>query len=113
MIADIKEKLKEIDGNVLYGICKKGDTWDCLLIKKERLEKSGTSKMDYSQYVSVYIVREDEIPEGLEQQVEKKMRELGFKRSQTAAKYEYAIDAYEIVVETCKLEFVKTVKRVC
>lgn len=113
MIEEIKEKLKELDKNVLVGICKKGDTWDCLLIRKDELRKSGTSRSDYSMYVSVRIIREDEIPEGLEQDVEKKMREIGFRRSDSPAKYEYVADVNEIIVETCKMQFVKSMKRVC
>lgn len=113
MIEVIKEKLKELDENVQYGVCKKGDTWDCLLIRKERLEKSGTSRLDYSLYVSVRIIREDVIPEGKEAEVEEKMKEAGFRRSVAPAQYDYTVDANEVVVEVCKMEFVKIVKRVC
>lgn len=114
MIHEIKNILKEIDQNVQTGICKKqGESWDCILVKKEKIERSGTSRLDYSFYVSVRIIREDEIPEGMEQLVIDKMKEIGWKKSDAPGQYEYAIDSNEIVVEICKLDFVKVKKRMC
>lgn len=113
MVESIKEKLTEIDSNIQYGICRKqGETWNCILIKKSRLSKSGTSHMDYTHYVSIAVIREDEIPEGLEKEVIDAMKDIGWKMSGDA-KYEYTIDSNEIVVEICKTEFSKAVKRVC
>lgn len=112
MIEEIKKKLQELDNNVLYGVCKKGDTWDCLLIRKERFKRSGTSKLDYSVYITVRIIREDEIPEGIETEVIDKMKEIGYKQS-GEGEYDYTVDANEIVVEVCKVEFVKPMKRKC
>ena len=111
MINAIKEKLKEIDSNVQHGICKKGNTWDCLLIRKDRISKSKENRLDNNYYVSVTIVREDEIPEGTELLVEKKMKEAGFKRTETDAKYDYVVDTNEVTVEICAMEFVKPTKR--
>lgn len=114
MIRKIKQKLEEISRNVQVGICKKKDeSWNCLLIRKEKLVKSGTSRLDYSAYVSIRIIKEDEIPEGTEQQIIEKMREIGWKMTDSPAQYEYRIDSNEIVVEICKMEFAKTQKRVC
>lgn len=114
MLESVKEKLKEIDENVQKGVCKKvNDSWNCLLIRKERLKKSGTSKSDYSFYISVRIVREDEIEEGTEELVIQKMKEIGWKQSDSPAEYEYTVDSNEIAVEICKLEFVRASKRVC
>lgn len=113
MINKIKEKLAELGDNIQYGICKKReDSWDCILIKKARLSKSGTSGMDYKYVVSVKIIREDEIPEGTEKEVIDAMKEIGWKMTDDA-KYEYVIDANEIVVEICNMEFARSVKRVC
>lgn len=111
MIENAKEKLQELNENVQYGVCKKEDTWDCLLLRKERLEKGGTSKREDYLYVSVRIIREDEIPEGIEAQVEEKMKEAGFKRTIAPAQYDYTVDANEIVVEICKMEFAKIIRK--
>lgn len=113
MIEQIKEKLKEIDERVLYGVCKKGDTWDCFLVRKERIEKNGTSQKDYARYFSVRVIREDEIPEGIEMEVIRKLEEIGLKKSHTPISYEYTVDANEVVVEICSIEFVKREKRMC
>lgn len=113
MLDTVKKGLKEIDKNVQYGICKKEDTWDCLLIRKDRIAKSGRSNLDYSFYVTISIIREDEIPDGIEHNVEQKMKELGYRRTDTDAKYDYTIDANEVVIEICTMEFVKASKRIC
>lgn len=111
MISEIEEKLKEIDENVQYGVCKKkNNSWNCLVLRKEKMKKSGTSKQDYSTYISVRIVREDEIEEGMEQKVITKMREAGWRLSEDDIQYEYTVDTNEIVVEVCKMEFVKAEK---
>ena len=113
MIDSIKEKLGELNSNVQYGICKKqGDSWDCILIKKARLSKTGTSRMDYTHHISVRIIREDEIQEGTEKEVIDAMKEIGWKMAGDA-KYEYVLDSNEIVVEICNIEFAKAVKREC
>lgn len=113
MIETVKEKLKELDPNVQYGICRKQeeqDTWDCLLIRKRRWTKNGKSNTDESFYLTVTIVREDEIPEGMEKKVEKEMGLVGFRRTSKDAEYDYTIDTNDIVVELCTIEFVKAYK---
>lgn len=113
MLDTVKEGLKEIDKNVQYGICKKEDTWDCLLIRKDRIAKSGKSNIDNSFYLTISIIREDEIPDDITGNVERKMKELGYRRTATDAKYDYTIDANEVVIEICTMEFVKASKRIC
>lgn len=113
MIDKIKQGLKTLDKNVQVGICKKKDIWDCLLIRKSRIEKSGTSKLDDSFYFTISIIREDEIPEELPNEVETKMKELGFRRTDSSAKFDYTVDANEVVIEICSMEFVKAKKRDC
>lgn len=107
MIERIKNKLKELGENVQVGICKKGDTWDCLLIRRKKISKSGTSKMDHSFYLSVTIIKENEIPEGMADDVIAKMKEIGFKQAAEDIVYGYAIDSNEIVIENCEITFVK------
>lgn len=111
MIKRIREGLQEIDKNVQYGICRKSDSWDCLLIKKDRWAKSGTSNKDDTFYFTVSIIREDEIPEETPEIVKNKMEELGFRRTTKDANFEYTIDANEVVIEICTMEFSKPTKR--
>lgn len=113
MIETIKEALAVLGKNVQHGIPKKENTWDCLVVRKERLEKSGTSRLDNSFYISVSVVCEDEVPEGIEFEIEKIMKEIGFRRTSSPAKYDYTVDANEIIIEICKIEFVKAMKREC
>lgn len=113
MIDRIKQGLKVLDENIQVGICKKKDTWDCLLIRRSRIEKTGTSGLDHSFYFTISIVREDEIPESFPIEVEEKMKELGFRRTDTSAKFDYTVDANEVVIEICSMEFVKAKKRNC
>lgn len=115
MIDKIKNALSELDDRVLYGVCKKknSDTWDCLVIRKERLAKSGTSGLDESYYISVRIVRENIIPDGLEHEVVKKMKNAGFRRTSKDIEYDYTVDSSETVVEIATIEFVKPAKRAC
>lgn len=112
MIEAIKAALGGLDERVLCGAARKDDdnTWDCLLVRKEGFERSGTSKSDLIKRVSVRIIREDEIPEGMEQQVIACMKKIGWKQSGAPASYEYAIDANEVVVEICRIEFLRTFK---
>lgn len=110
-IEKIKEKLLEIDSNVQKGICQKKDNiWDCLLLSKGKFIKSNVNKNDLLFYMTVRVIRENEIPEGLELKIIQKMKEAGMKLSDSPASYEYVMDSGEIVVEICKMEFVKTVK---
>lgn len=115
MIEEIKSALKKDFERVIHGIARTDDsgTWDCILIRKERIEKSGTSKLDHTRYVSVRIIWEDEIPEGAELMVINQMKEIGWKRSGTPIEFEYAMDANEVVVEIAKIEFCRPEKRVC
>lgn len=107
MIEEIKKKLEELGESVQTGVCKKGDTWDCLLVRKKRLEKSGTSKVDYSYYISIRVIKENEIPEGTEFKVIEKMRELGYRHAAEPIVYEYTMDTNDIVVEIGEILFVK------
>ena len=110
MIEEIKTKLQELGENVQVGVCRKGDTWDCLLIRKRRISKNGTSRMDYSFYVSVSIIKENEIPEGLEFRIIDKMKELGFRQSGEEISYDYEMDQNEVIVEVANITFVKARK---
>ncbi len=109
MIEKIRNALEELGEKVQTGICKKDQdgTWDCLLIRKKRMEKNGTSRTDYSYYISIRIIKENEIPEGLEFDVINKMKEIGYRHAQEPVQYDYTIDSNEVVVEICELLFVK------
>ena len=59
----------------------------------------------------VAIVKEEYIPEDLEEQVIEKMKTLGFKISDTDTAYDYVQKAGGCIVEICTMEFGKTKKR--
>lgn len=110
MISEIKEKLRELDTNVQTGIARKvGDSWNCLVIRKNSLRRDKNA-LGFTKNISVRIVREDEIEEGLEEKVIEKMKEIGFRQATDSAEYEYTIDSNEIVIEICSIQFYKAVK---
>lgn len=112
MLDEIIKKLEEIDPRVEYGFCHKEDlvgTWDCLVVRKENLARKSNSR---TLYVSVRIVREERIPEGLEEKVIRAMREIGWKESEGSAQYEYAADLEETAIEVCRIDFYKA-KKTC
>lgn len=109
MLDTIIEALSGIDSNVQKGIPRKiGDTWDSIVVKKDRWNMERASK---TMYVSVRIVREDEIEDGLETQVIQAMRGIGWRLGGDDIRYEYAVDQNEVVVEICTMQFYDPSKR--
>ena len=108
----IKEALKEIVPDVYYGAGRfQGrESWDCIVYGKRRTGKT-ESKGGITRRWFVAIVKEEYIPEDLEKQVTDKMKELGFKESDTGTAYDYVQKAGECIVEICTMEFRKIEKR--
>lgn len=112
MIDEIKKALQEVESKVYYGVGRfQGRTdWDCIVFGRRRSEKtaSGAGK---SKRWFVAMVKEDFIPEDMEEKVIKAMQTLGFKESSGGATYDYVEKTGETVVEIGTIEFVKTEKR--
>lgn len=106
---EIKTKLEEIGEEVFYGAgrFKDRESWDCIVCGKRRLKNE---KMQKTQFWFVAIVREEFIPDGTEQIVIEKLRDLGLKQTDAAAEYAYVEKSGECMVEICTMEFYKTVK---
>lgn len=109
MLDGIVAKLKEIDSNVQKGIPRKdGDLWNSLVVKKNKIS---FERHNQTMYVSVRIVREDEIEDGLVEQVIDAMQEIGWKVSGDRADYDYVVDQNEVIVEVCTINFFDPAKR--
>lgn len=108
----IQEKLKEIDKNVYYGAGKfqDRDFWDCIVFGKRRLKKENNTNVSIW---FVAIVREEFIPDGLENEVASKLREIGLKQTETSTDYGYFDKGGDCMVEICTMEFFKSEKRCC
>lgn len=114
ILETIKDKLKEIDPNVFYGMVddKMRETvWDYIVFNR-KVTKPGTNRTGYSYYFSVNIVRENFIPEGLDLSVIKKMLEIpGMRLAENDMEYNYtAKPNTNIVVEMLSIDFVRPVK---
>lgn len=107
----IESALKEIEPEVYYGTgrFKERQLWDCIVFGKRRLQKADNSR-DWKRKWFVAIVKEEEIPEGMEEEVIERMREIGFKPANTDIQYDYVNKSGECVIETCVIEFFKAEK---
>lgn len=108
MVEKIKEKLKEIDENVYYGAGKfeNRELWNCIVFGKRKTKKlSGT--WFYVWFVA--IVREEEIPEELPEEVIGKLREIGLTPSDNI-EFGYVEKSGECMVEICTMELAKRKK---
>lgn len=105
----IKEKLEETKEEVFYGAgrFKDRDSWDCIVYGKRRLKREKTNS---TTIWFVAIVKEEFIPEGMEECVINKMRELGLKKTDEDARYGYAEKSGECMAEICTIEFYKAEK---
>ena len=109
----IKEALKEIVPDVYYGSGRfQGrKSWDCIVFGKRRTRKTNSGSGNTRRWF-VAIVKEEYIPEELEKQVIKKMKDIGFKEAEnTDTLYDYVEKAGECTVEICTMEFYKIEKR--
>ena len=79
ILAEIKEKLLEIDPIVFYGAVNPNEietVWDYIVFER-KVTKPSTNQTGYSHYFTVHIIRENFVPEGLELTVIEKMKEIG------------------------------------
>lgn len=115
ILKTIKEKLKEVDPIVFYGMVKRSmreSLWNYIVFDR-KLVKSSENKTGYTYYYRVHIVREEWIPEGIDIEVINKMLEIeGMKLASTDMQYTYATKGNtDTVVEMLTIEFYKAVKK--
>lgn len=111
----IKDKLKEIDNHMYYGIVPENvdiDEWNYFVFGQRKLRKSGTSSTDLNGYWYVTIVREDFIPDDVVFKVIEKMTEIsGLRLADGEFEYMYTFKGNtNIVVEILELQFTKMKK---
>ena len=86
----IKEALQGIEPKVFYGIGRfqNRNNWDCIVYGRRRKGKTESGAGENIRYF-VAIVKEEEIPEGMEENILQAMKKLGFKQSNTETTYDY------------------------
>lgn len=114
ILAEIKEKLLEIDPIVFYGAVNPNEietVWDYIVFER-KVTKPSTNQIGYSHYFTVHIIRENFVPEGLELTVIEKMKEIpGMKLSSNDITYDYTVKpSTDAVVEMLSIDFVRAVK---
>ena len=114
ILNDIQKKLKELDGNVFYGIVDlsmQETLWNYIVFNRTSM-KVGANKTGFSDYFTIHIIREEWIPEGFEIEVINKMLEIdGMRLAGNDAVYTYVPKPNtNIVVEMLSIDFVKAKK---
>lgn len=115
ILNEIKEKLEQVDQNVFYGAVHsrmKETLWDYTVFNRKTLKPS-TNRTGYTDVFSVHIVRENFIPEGLEESVIELLLSIpGMKLSQNDGEYDYVTKpGTNIVVEMFSIDFMRARKR--
>lgn len=116
MLNELKNVLSSFSemNSVVYGKIKNPPTeWNFFVFNRLSQKKSGTSKLDFSTYYQVHIIREDYIPEGFEFEViDAVMQGTQLRLADVEISYNYILkDNSEIVVEVATITFVKAIKR--
>lgn len=111
ILDEIQEKLLEIDPNVFYGAVDnsvKETLWDYIVFNRKPT-KISANHTSYTYYFAVNIIRENYIPEGLDLEVIKKMKEIpGIKLAGTDMEYNYIKKPNtNTVVEMLSIDFAK------
>ena len=114
ILNDIKEKLLEIDPNVFYGTVDdsmRETFWDYIVFNRTNIKRTG-NKTSASDYFEVHIVRENFIPEGMDDEVIAKLCDLpGVKLSGNDSTFAYVQKPNtNIVVEMLTIPFVRARK---
>lgn len=114
MLSKIKTALETVDPKVYYGrVTEENKVFNYIVFGREKLQKSGQSKIDFKDRYFVAIVREDYIPEGLEFEVIDAMQAIpGMRLADQDYDYNYvSIRNSNAVAEILKITFVKSKKR--
>lgn len=113
ILTDIKNKLKEIDDNVFYGMVDskmKETNWNYIVFNRKSLT-SNTNKTSFSEVFSVHVIRENFIPEDLPIEVINKIQELAGVRLAGEGAYNYIEKSNtNVVVEMFSIDFVRAKK---
>lgn len=114
ILDDIKNKLEEIEPKVYYGMVDdeaRETAWNYIVFNRTKL-KSSANKTGYGDLYDVHIIRENFIPEGVDLDIIRKMREIdGVRETGEDGTYNYVQKPNtNIVVEMLTLHFVRARK---
>ena len=109
ILNDIKEKLEEIDENVFYGAVDnrmKETLWNYTVFNRVKLSPN-QHKTGYTAEYAVHIVRENFIPEGLEEEVIEALKAIkGVRVNSEGGSYDYVTKpSTNTVVEMFSINF--------
>lgn len=115
ILTDIEEKLKELDPNVYYGAVDESQrelVWDYIVFNRTTIKHS-TNHTSNSDFFDVHVIRENYIPDGLEDTVVDKLNVLpGVRLAGTDSEFDYVVKPNtNIVVEMMTIHFVRARKR--
>lgn len=118
ILDEIKQKLEEIDSHVFYGMANEdeirenGDEWNYTVFMRKRLSIEAQHR-GYSDKFTVAVIRENFIPEGLEESVINAMCSIdGMRLTSSDGEYAYIRKPNtDMVVEVFTKEFVRARKR--
>ena len=114
ILEDIEAKLKEVDNRVYYGMVDenvKDTVWNYIVFNRTTLGFSN-NKTATSDYFDVSIIRENFVPEGIDNEVIQKLCALpGVRLASTDGNFNYVLKPNtNIVVELLTLHFVRARK---
>ena len=114
ILNDVQAKLKELDPNVFYGVVDnrmKETVWDYIVFERKKMDIP-VNKTGYSLHFTVHLIREEYIPEGLEYELVKKIKEIpGVRVSDQGGTYDYTTKpSTGAVVEVFSIDFAKPYK---
>lgn len=116
ILEDIQQKLEQIDSKVFYGKVDEkaiSEDWNYIVFMRKRLSFDA-QKNSFSDRFVIAVIRENFIPDGLENDIIEAMRTIpGVKLSSTDGEYNYVQKPNtNTVIEILTLEFVRARKRV-
>jgi len=114
ILADIEERLREIDPNVYYGMVDEAmnDTvWNYIVFNRSVIKRSANQNST-SDYFDVHIIRENYVPDGMDDEVIDKLKGLaGVRLSGEDCSFAYVQKPNtNIVVEMLTIHFLRARK---
>lgn len=114
ILEEIKTQLETVNERVFYGLVDesvKDTVWNYIVFNRTNLGTS-PNKTGYTDYFDVHIVFEDFVPEGIDEEVIKKLCSInGVRLSTENGSYDYTLKPNtNIVVEVLTLHFMRARK---
>lgn len=115
ILTEVQEKLAGIDPSTYYGTAAqhpKNEPWDYIVFSRDILKRNA-GKGGYTDILNVSIVREEFIPEGIEEEVIEAMETIaGVRLQEGSNEYYYSVKpGTQLTVEMILLKFTHARKR--